>query len=470
MNTSYAVILCGGSGSRLWPLSRTTHPKQLLKIGSDKTLLQETALRLSEHVEAENLLAVTHIDQKFEVKGQLADLFPRSAISVLAEPCARNTLPAIAWSVWQIYQRDPGAVIGVFPSDHAIENIPAFHQAWQQAESVANEGYFTLLGIQPTYPATGYGYIKPGKKLDHHSDILPISEVASFVEKPDLDRAVQFVSDGYFWNSGMFVFKAEVFLALLEKHQPDIANQLAHLDSETDITETYQNFPDLSIDYGLAEKAEKLAVVPVDMQWSDLGSWDAIFEKLPKDDANNVVHGDVISVDTKDSIIWSDLNLVTTLGVSNLAIIQTADALLICDRKRTEDIKPLVSLVQKKHPQLAAYHPTVQRPWGSYTVMEEGPNFKIKKICVKVGAKLSMQMHSHRSEHWVVVTGTARVTNGESVSELKANQSTYIPKQHRHRLENAGEVPLEIIEVQCGDYVGEDDIIRFEDTYGRSTQ
>ena len=470
MSNRYAVILCGGSGSRLWPLSRTAYPKQLLKIGSDNTLLQETALRLSQHVGAENIVAVTHVDQKFEVKGQLADLFPKSALTVLAEPCGRNTLPAIAWSVREISQQDPDAIIGVFPSDHAIENIEAFHQAWETAEIAAEQGFFTLLGIQPNYPATGYGYIKPAGLLAELSRQFPVHAVDAFVEKPDSQHAAQFVNDGYFWNSGMFVFKASTFMSLLEKHQPEIAALLDQMNGDSDISNIYQQFPNLSIDYGLAEKAEKVAVVPVDMQWSDLGSWDAIFDKLPKDAANNVIHGDVISLDTRDSIIWSKDSLITTLGVQNLAIIQTADALLICDRSRTEDIKPLVELVKKKHPELTTLHPTVQRPWGSYTVMEEGTNFKIKKICVNVGAKLSMQMHNHRSEHWVVVTGTARVTNGEKVSLLTENQSTYIPKQHRHRLENGGDVPLEIIEVQCGDYVGEDDIIRFEDTYGRTTQ
>lgn len=388
MPNSYAVILCGGSGSRLWPLSRTSYPKQLLKIGSDKTLLQETALRLEQHVGAENIVAVTHIDQKFEVKGQLADLFPKSAITVLAEPCARNTLPAIAWSVLEISLHDPEAIIGVFPSDHAIEDTKAFLQAWETAKLAADKSFFTLLGIQPNYPATGYGYIKPAGLLSAVSGHFPVHKVDAFVEKPDSERAVQFVNDGFFWNSGMFVFKASTYLELLKKHQPDSAKLLEQIKGKADINDIYPQFPNLSVDYGLAEKAEKIAVVPVDMQWSDLGSWDAIFEKLPKDVANNVIHGDVISIDTHDSIIWSNDNLITTLGVKNLAIIQTADALLICDRSRTEDIKPLVELVKQQQPELTALHPTVQRPWGSYTVMEEGKNFKIKKICVAVGAKL----------------------------------------------------------------------------------
>lgn len=463
--SAYAVILCGGSGTRLWPLSRTMQPKQLLALNGKQTLLQQTAGRLLSHVTPDRLFTVTHEDHKFQVKGQLADMAAESVANVLAEPIARNTLPAIAWAAYQIYQREPGAIIGVFASDHAIDNEPAFLQAWQAAEKVAKQDYLVLLGIKPHEPATGYGYIKPAKKqiID---DEMPIYEVEKFVEKPDLARAQEFLKQGYLWNSGMFVFKASAFMEMLAKYQPEIDKLVRALKAET-LAEQYAEFPNLSMDYGLAEKAEKVAVVPVDMAWSDLGSWDSLYAKRPKDDCGNVLHGDVYSEDTQDSLIWASRGVIATLGLKNIAVIQTTDATLVCDRSRAEDIKNLVAKVKSTRPDLTEFHRTVHRPWGTYTVLEESANFKIKRIVVNPGAKLSMQMHKHRSEHWVVVSGEATITNGDMEFTLQANQSTYIPKTHRHRLVNNGAEPLAIIEVQCGDYVGEDDIVRFDDTYGR---
>ena len=463
--SAYAVILCGGSGTRLWPLSRTMQPKQLLALNGTQTLLQQTAKRLLEHVTADRLFTVTHEDHKFQVKGQLADLALDAVSNVLAEPMARNTLPAIAWAAYQIYQREPGAIIGVFASDHAIDNEPAFLQAWQAAEQVAQQGYLVLLGIKPHEPATGYGYIKPGQNRIL-SGLMPAYEVERFVEKPDLPRAQEFLQQGFLWNSGMFVFKANVFMEMLATYQPEIDKLVRALKAET-LAEQYADFPNLSMDYGLAEKAEKVAVVPVDMAWSDLGSWDSLYAKRPKDDNGNVLHGDVYSEDTNDSLIWASRGVVATLGLKNVAVIQTSDATLVCDRSRAEDIKNLVAKVKNARPELTEFHRTVHRPWGTYTVLEEGANFKIKRIVVKPGAKLSMQMHKHRSEHWVVVSGEATITNGDMEFTLQANQSTYIPKTHRHRLANNATEPLAIIEVQCGDYVGEDDIVRFDDTYGR---
>jgi mannose-1-phosphate guanylyltransferase/mannose-6-phosphate isomerase len=466
MTNNYAIILAGGSGSRLWPLSRTLRPKQLLALDGEQTLLQQTACRLLKHVDASCLLTVTHQDHKFEVKGQLAEVDARLPATVLAEPCARNTLPAIAWAVWEIFKQDPEAMIGVFPSDHAISDEHSFLAAWQAAELAAAEGYLVLLGITPTEPATGYGYIQPGNALDITS-AKPVLQVSRFVEKPDLIKAQQFVDGGYLWNSGMFVFRASIFMQLLARHQPDIHQAMTSTQSDG-VAAFYAQLPNLSIDYGLAEKAEQVAVVPVAMGWSDLGSWDSIYQHRDKDEAGNVSQGDVLMQDTQDSLLWNSHGLLATLGVRNIAVIQTADATLVCDRSRTEDIKQLVTLVQNSHPQLTETHTTVHRPWGIYRVLEEGPNFKIKCIVVNPGAKLSMQMHKHRSEHWVVVSGTAKITNGTQDIELEANQSTYIPKTHRHRLENPGQLPLQIIEVQCGDYVGEDDIVRFDDSYDRT--
>ena len=465
MTQRYAIILCGGSGTRLWPLSRTLRPKQLLALNGEQTLLQQTTSRLLEYINAAHLYTVTHEDHKFEVKGQLSEIAPDALNNVLAEPCARNTLPAIAWAVSKINAQDPDAIIGVFASDHAIDNQAAFLQAWATAELAAKDDYLVLLGIKPTEPATGYGYIKPSTTLNY-SGAMPVMTVGQFVEKPNSEKAAQFVQDGYLWNSGMFVFKASAFMAMLSKYQPEMKAQLQSITAEN-FAKTYAEFTNVSIDYGLAEKADKVAVVPVDMAWSDLGSWESIYQKQIKDADNNVLHGDVFSQDTTNSLLWSQSSLLATVGLNNIVVIQTADATLICDRSRTEEIKTLVARVKAHKPELTEIHQTAHRPWGTYTVLEEGTNFKIKRIVVKPGAKLSMQMHKHRSEHWVVVSGVATITNNEIEFTLNENQSTYISKTHRHRLENKGTEPLAIIEVQCGDYVGEDDIVRFDDKYGR---
>ncbi len=465
----YAVILCGGAGTRLWPLSRTLRPKQLLAINGEQTLLQQTALRLSHHVDPSHLYTVTHEDHKFEVMGQLATLFPEAVAHVLAEPCAKNTLPAIAWATYEIYRQDPEALIGVFASDHAIGNEAAFLTAWETAEQAAAENYLLLLGIKPHEPATGYGYIKPSADLAFNA-AMPIHQVAKFVEKPDLSHAQQFVGDGYLWNSGMFVFKARVFMQLLAQYQPAIHAKILTLAPEN-LSEVYSQFPSLSMDYGLAEPlakaSAKIAVVPVDMAWSDLGSWDSIYARHAKDANHNVTFGEVVTLDTQNSLVWTEAGLVATLGLDNVVVIQTADATLVCDRSRTEDIKALVAEVRARQPALTEIHQTVFRPWGSYTVLEERANFKIKRIVVNSGATLSMQMHKHRSEHWVVVSGVATISNDGVEFLLQENQSTYIPQTHRHRLANNGTEPLSIIEVQCGAYVGEDDIVRFDDYYGR---
>ncbi len=469
----YAIVLAGGSGTRLWPLSRSSKPKQLLCLNGAESLLQQTVRRALPMVDASHVVTVTSAEYRFEVAGQLLALDAALAGGVLAEPMGRNTLPAIAWAVARIARETPDALIGVFSSDHAVANDDAFLRAWQSAEAAAKEGYVALFGMQPTEAATGYGYIQSGKPLAG-ANSGPLSEVhqaARFVEKPDLATAQGYLTEGgYYWNGGMFVFRADRFMEMVKQHQPQIfaaSQALAEKNEALAAADVYGSMPDLSIDYGLLELADNVAVVPVDMGWSDLGSWESIYQQRGKDAQGNMLEGDVLAIDSQDNLLWSEHGLVATLGVANLAVVQTRDATLICPRERVQDLKQLVAAVKESHAHLTEIHLTVTRPWGSYTILEEGPGYKIKRILVNPGAKLSMQMHYHRSEHWVVIDGTARITNGEQDIYLEENQSTYIPKTNRHRLENPGKVDLQIIEIQSGPYLEEDDIVRFDDVYGR---
>ena len=469
----YAIVLAGGSGTRLWPVSRSSKPKQLLCLNGAESLLQQTVRRALPMVDAAHVVTVTSAEYRFEVAGQLLALDAALAAGVLAEPMGRNTLPAIAWAVARIARETPDALIGVFSSDHAVADNEAFLRAWQSAEAAAKEGYVALFGMQPTEAATGYGYIQGGKPLAgvNSGPLSDVHQAARFVEKPDLATAQRYLSEGgYYWNGGMFVFRADRFLEMVKQHQPPIfsaAQALAEKNEALAAAEVYASMPDLSIDYGLLELADKVAVVPVDMGWSDLGSWEAIYQQRGKDTQGNMLEGDVLALDSQDNLLWSEHGLVATLGVANLAVVQTRDATLVCPRERVQDLKQLVAAVKESHAHLTEIHLTVTRPWGSYTILEEGPGYKIKRILVNPGAKLSMQMHYHRSEHWVVIEGTARITNGEQDIYLEENQSTYIPKTNRHRLENPGKVALQIIEIQSGPYLEEDDIVRFDDIYGR---
>ena len=469
----YAIVLAGGSGTRLWPLSRSSKPKQLLCLNGAESLLQQTVRRVLPMVDPARVSIVTSAEYRFEVAGQLLALDAALAGGVLAEPMGRNTLPAIAWAVARIARETPDALIGVFSSDHAVADDDAFLRAWQSAEAAAKEGYVALFGMQPTEAATGYGYIQSGKALAG-ANSGPLSEVhqaARFVEKPDLATAQSYLSEGgYYWNGGMFVFRADRFMEMVKQHQPQIfaaTQALAENNQVIAAADVYASMADVSIDYGLLELADNVAVVPVDMGWSDLGSWESIYQQRGKDPQGNMLEGDVLAIDSQDNLLWSEHGLVATLGVANLAVVQTRDATLICPRERVQDLKQLVAAVKKSHAHLTEIHLTVTRPWGSYTILEEGQGYKIKRILVNPGAKLSMQMHYHRSEHWVVIEGTARITNGEQDIHLEENQSTYIPKTNRHRLENPGKVALQIIEIQTGPYLEEDDIVRFDDVYGR---
>ncbi len=466
----YAVALAGGSGTRLWPLSRSTMPKQLLPLNGSETLLQQTARRLIPVVDAQQVITVTHSDHRFEVAGQLHAIAPKLAQNVLAEPIGRNTLPAIAWAVKRIAQKDANALIAVFSSDHAIADPAMLHVAWSCAERAAEAGHIALFGMQPTDAATGYGYIEAGDALADVPAAIPVHRVSRFVEKPDAATAKAFVDrGGYYWNAGIFVFRADVFLTLLKSRQPKIHEGIAAL-GENNIAplEIYQSLPDISIDYGLLEQCDRAAVVPVSMGWSDLGSWEAIYQQRDKDDFGNVVQGDVIALDSGDNLLWTDHGLLAAMGVEELAVVQTRDATLICPRKRVADLKQLVAKVKEKNPALTEIHMTVFRPWGSYTILEDGPNYKTKRLVVNPGQKLSMQMHHHRAEHWVVIAGTAKIVNGDQEIYLSESQSTHIPKTNRHRIENPGKIPVQIIEIQTGPYLEEDDIVRFGDIYGRA--
>lgn len=461
------VLLAGGKGTRLWPLSRELMPKQFVRFLDDESLFQKTVERALLFSKPSEIFVVTNKDYRFRVLDDLREIgieLPED--NILLEPVGKNTLPAIVWAAMKIEEKFGPSKVAVLPSDHLIETGEAYERAFKNAERLA-ERFLVTFGIKPTRPHTGYGYIKPGERIDEDRRLLGY-RVDEFKEKPDLETAKRYVESGYYWNSGMFAFSTSLFLEEVEKHAPEI---LEAFESSSSIEEAYEKAPEISIDYGVMEKTDKAAVVPLNVKWSDLGSFDAIYEVLEKDDAGNAVQirgkkGYHIGVNSKNNLIMTE-RLTATVGVSDLVIIDTGDALLVAHRGETQKVKEVYKALREMNDERAIVHRTAYRPWGSYTVLEEGDRYKIKRLTVLPGKRLSVQMHYHRSEHWVVVRGTARVLVGDKELLLRPGESTFIPAGVKHRLENPGKVVLEVIETQIGEYLGEDDIVRFVDDFGR---
>ncbi|MFL9583158.1 mannose-1-phosphate guanylyltransferase/mannose-6-phosphate isomerase [Stenotrophomonas sp. AB1(2024)] len=467
MNDILPVILSGGSGTRLWPLSREAYPKQFLALAGEQTMLQATWQRVAP-IAGRAPLVVANEEHRFVAAEQLQQLDVQPQ-AILLEPVGRNTAPAIAVAALEATLEDGDPVLLVLPSDHVIADEAAFRAAVMRALPAAQDGKLVTFGIVPTGPETGYGYIKA-------SSGDAVRAVDRFVEKPDADTALQYVQSGeYFWNSGMFLFKASRYLAELERFQPAMlaasrnAWQLARRD--TDFTrldkEAFAAVPADSIDYAVMEKTADAVVVPLDAGWNDVGSWTALRDVSEQDADGNAHHGDVIAIDCRNTYAYGE-RLIALVGLDDVIVVETDDAVMVGRSDRMQEIKQVVARLKADERPEATWHRKVYRPWGAYDSIDSGDRFQVKRITVKPGGTLSLQMHHHRAEHWVVVSGTAEVTRGDEVILLGENQSTYIPLGVTHRLRNPGKLPLELIEVQSGSYLGEDDIVRFEDTYGRS--
>lgn len=472
--TRYAVILAGGSGTRLWPLSRTLFPKQLLALNGDLTLLQQTVTRVLGAFAPENVWVVTNEEHVFEVRSQIRAINEDLGAHILAEPMARNTLPAILLALDRIVApgtaegggtaggHDASALVGVFPSDHLIADQQAWERSVEQGLALAAGGSFVTFGVTPTKPETGYGYIERGNALGGGA-----FDVVRFLEKPRLEKALEFVKSGrHYWNSGMFVFRAGEFLSAVQQFESRLWDWWADR-TERPMVEGYAALPNISVDYGIVEKISGIAVVQAQFDWDDLGNWEAVYRLGKKDADGNVIQGDVLALDCRDCLLISKGGKLAAVGMSNMIMVQTRDATLACPHEGVQRVKEIVALLKAQGSQLVENHLTVKRPWGSYSVLEEGQFYKIKRIEVLPGARLSLQMHHHRSEHWVVIGGTALVEIGGEERLLVENQAVDIGKATTHRLANPGKVPLEIIEIQSGPYLEEDDIVRFDDVYGR---
>lgn len=461
------MILAGGSGTRLWPLSRRSQPKQFLRNFQGESLLRKAVRRALAIADPDRIVVVTNREYEFQVRNHVRDENPMLMKQMVLEPAARNTAPAIALGIRWLVERagmDLSEPCMVMASDHLIEPTEAFVDTVEAAERLTNKGFLVTFGITPTRPETGYGYIRRGA--------IPIVKgqpgypVSAFVEKPDLHTAREYVDAGtYLWNSGMFAFSGTDFVEEMASHLPEIADLFNQ--GYAAILDGFAGLPAISVDYGIMEKTKRAAVVPASFSWSDVGSWDSFYEVLSKDAESNVVTGDVLPVETRNSLILGNKRLIATVGLDRMLIVETPDAILVARQGDAQKVKTIVEALQAEERREVDEHVTIDRPWGSYTVLDEKPGNKIKRIVVQPGEKLSLQLHHHRSEHWVVTRGTARVTVGEQMLEISENESIFVPRGTRHRLENPGAEPLEIVEVQVGDYVGEDDIVRFDDVYGR---
>ncbi|MBL4759420.1 MAG: mannose-1-phosphate guanylyltransferase/mannose-6-phosphate isomerase [Mariprofundaceae bacterium] len=469
-----AVILAGGSGTRLWPLSRQQLPKQFLNLDGDESLLEATISRLSPLIEKDDVWVISNeAHASGEAYAILQDLH------TVLEPCGRNTAPAIALAaalLMETSKEDP--LMLVLPADHLIRDVPAFHKALHTAINAAKQGSLVTFGIKPEHPETGFGYIQ----ADSEQLSEGVHAVKRFVEKPDATTAQSYLDSGdYYWNSGMFVWRASALLEEVQKYLPEVSKVLKTMQAAWGVGDDGQGepwqevvrhqfaaMPDVSIDYGVMEKSERVALVPCDIAWSDVGSWDAVYEISEKDDSGNALEGDVIQVNCSNSLLRSQTRLIAAAGLEDVIAVETPDAILLLKRGESQYVRDLVGKIKERGSREHIEHMTVQRPWGKYTVLEEKEtDYKLKRIEVEPGARLSLQSHQHRSEHWIVVSGTATVTRGEEVFTVAKNESTYIPIGKKHRLENRGKLLLQMIEVQVGDYLGEDDIERFDDAYGR---
>ncbi len=467
------VILAGGSGTRLWPLSRQHYPKQLLKLFGDKTMLQQTLLRLTGLSDLAAPIVVCNVEHRFMVAEQLHEIGLTDS-AIILEPLARNTAPALALAALHARDKATNPTLLVLSADHMIRDVEQFQRAVKIAVEAAEQNHLVTFGVHPTHPETGYGYIKTRQNPENPQESYAVEQ---FVEKPNLETAQGYLKAGcYYWNSGMFVFKSDVFLNELQTHSPAVVKAaeqsrvlaVRDLDFIRVDKESFATAPNISIDYALMEKSTNVVCVPLNAGWSDVGDWKSFWDVSQKDSLGNSFIGDSIDVGSTNTLVFSNDKLVATLGVDNLMIINTPDAVLIADKSQAQHVKTIISHIEKQNRSEHLQHREIYRPWGCYDAIDDGDRYQVNRIRVKPGASLSLQLHHHRAEHWIVVKGTALVQRGDETMLLSENESTYIPVGTRHRLSNPGKIPLEIVEVQSGPYLDEDDVIRYEDSYGRS--